>query len=436
MKKSKRILLIGGNFSPEPTGIGKYNGEMINWLAANGYTCTVVTTYPYYPHWKIQSDYQKASSWYAKESIRTEGSKTVTVLRCPHYVPQNPTGLRRILSDATFFLSALFRLLPLLFIRKYDIVMTVVPAFHIGLLGLLYKKVKGATFLYHIQDLQIEAAQQLNMIKSKTVLNLLYRTERLILDGADLVSTISEGMLKKVQRKTKRPICLFPNWVDTNQFYPIAEKEQLKNEYGFATSDQVVLYSGAIGEKQGLEAIIHAAKALQHHQDLKFVICGSGPYKQKLADITQELGLSNVTFLPLQPFESLNRFLNMGDVHLVLQKADAADLVMPSKLTTILAIGGMVIATAKKGTSLSDVVTGHDMGLVIEPGDQALLNASILQALGEDNEVRKENARRYAQNFIAIDGIFSHFLSEVDKSVLKRRTTPASAIRQVEETVS
>ncbi|RYZ24697.1 MAG: colanic acid biosynthesis glycosyltransferase WcaI, partial [Chitinophagaceae bacterium] len=96
MKECKRILLIGGNFSPEPTGIGKYNGEMINWLAANGYDCTVITTYPYYPHWKIQSDYKKASSWYTKESIQTAGRKTVTVFRCPHYVPNNPTGLRRI----------------------------------------------------------------------------------------------------------------------------------------------------------------------------------------------------------------------------------------------------------------------------------------------------------------------------------------------------
>lgn len=433
--ENKRILLIGGNFSPEPTGIGKYNGEMINWLAANGYDCTVITTFPYYPHWKIQNDYKKDSSWYKKENIRTEGKGSVTVFRCPHYVPENPSGLRRILSDATFFLSAFFRLLPLLFTRKYAIVMTVVPAFHIGLLGLLYKKIKGATFLYHIQDLQIEAAEQLNMIESKTVLNLLYRTERLILNGADLVSTISEGMLKKVQRKTRRTVGLFPNWVDTNQFYPIAEKELLKKEYGFAADDKVVLYSGAIGEKQGLEAIIHAAKALQHHHDLKFVICGSGPYKQKLEDLTGELNLSNVRFLPLQPFEKLNRFLNMADVHLVLQKADAADLVMPSKLTTILAIGGMVIATAKEGTSLSDVVTGHNMGLVIEPGEQALLNASILQALGEDNEVRKENARTYAQNFIAIDGIFSHYLSEVDKTVSKQKTIPATTMRPVEETV-
>lgn len=433
--KNKNILLLGGNFSPEPTGIGKYNGEMINWLAENGYACTVITTYPYYPHWKVQHDYRKDSFFYKTEKIQADGKNTITVLRCPHYVPQNPTGMRRILSDVTFFLTAFIRLLPLLFSRKYDLVMTVVPAFHIGLLGLFYKKIKGATFLYHIQDLQIEAAQQLGMIRSKQVLQLLYATEKIILNGADIVSTISEGMQKKVQRKTKKPVSLFPNWVDTTLFYPLGEKASLKKEFGFLPQDKIVLYSGAIGEKQGLENILHAAKDLQQQPDLKFVICGSGPYKQKLENLAQEIGVNNVYFLPLQPFEKLNRFLNMADVHLVLQKADAADLVMPSKLTTILAIGGLAIVTAKQGTSLHDVVTAHDMGLVIEPEDQKRLNASILQAVYENNENRKVAARTYAQKFIAIDGIFSHFLANVNQNVFKQGKNRLSQTPVVEETV-
>jgi colanic acid biosynthesis glycosyl transferase WcaI len=40
----KRILIIGINFSPEPTGIGKYTGEMALWLSENGYSCDVITS--------------------------------------------------------------------------------------------------------------------------------------------------------------------------------------------------------------------------------------------------------------------------------------------------------------------------------------------------------------------------------------------------------
>src|SRR6516164_6203970 len=97
--KKERVLLLGGNYSPESTGIGKYNGEMIDWLSTSNYECCVVTTYPYYPHWKVQEPYTKKSSWYKKEIKNTPGASTITVYRCPHYVPAVPTGLKRVLSD-------------------------------------------------------------------------------------------------------------------------------------------------------------------------------------------------------------------------------------------------------------------------------------------------------------------------------------------------
>jgi colanic acid biosynthesis glycosyl transferase WcaI len=36
-----KILLISTNYSPEPTGIGKYTGEMTEWLAKQGHDVCV-----------------------------------------------------------------------------------------------------------------------------------------------------------------------------------------------------------------------------------------------------------------------------------------------------------------------------------------------------------------------------------------------------------
>ncbi|RZK98562.1 MAG: colanic acid biosynthesis glycosyltransferase WcaI, partial [Pedobacter sp.] len=63
----QRVLLLGGNFFPEPTGIGKYNGEMMTWLADQGYDCAVISTYPYYPHWRLQHPYERKGAWYSTE---------------------------------------------------------------------------------------------------------------------------------------------------------------------------------------------------------------------------------------------------------------------------------------------------------------------------------------------------------------------------------
>jgi colanic acid biosynthesis glycosyl transferase WcaI len=408
---SKRVLLIGGNFSPELTGIGKYNGEMIDMLANLGYDCTVVTSFPYYPHWSVQEPYTKTCGWFKKEMKIASGAghHPIKIFRCPHYIPEKPTGLKRIISDFTFCFSAFLKIFQLLFSTKIDYVLVVAPPFQLGLLGVLYKKIKGAKFFYHIQDLQIDAARDFNLIKSQFVIDTLFKIEKYILKKADIVSSISEGMIKKIECKHQREIVFFPNWVDTSLLSPLPDREKLKRKFGFDESDKIVLYSGAIGEKQGLEAILDAAKVFQGRPGLKFVICGSGPYKEKLQEQKELQKLDNIVFLSLQPFELLNAFLNMADIHLVLQKSNAADLVMPSKLTAILSIGGVAVITASKGSSLHDVVYEHKMGILTEPENTSLLIDAIELVLHSDNQSIRQNARSYAKQFLSIDEIFRKF---------------------------
>ena len=413
---SKRVLLIGGNFFPELTGIGKYNGEMMDKLASLGYQCSIVTTFPYYPHWQIQPPYTRSSRWFKKELspvTALNGKGAIQIFRCPHYVPQKPTGLKRMVSDFTFTFTAFIKILQLLFAKKYDVVLVVAPPFHLGLLGILYKKIRGAKLIYHIQDLQIDAARDFQLIKSQFIINSLLKVEKFILKNVDVVSSISQGMIKKIESKFAGKVIFFPNWVDTEMFFPLDDKAQLKREFNFNPSDKVILYSGAIGEKQGLDAILKSAKTLKQKPNLKFVICGSGPYKVQLQQLKEREQLDNVIFLPLQPFDKLNAFLNMADLHLVLQKANAADLVMPSKLTAILAVGGVAIITAGPGSSLFDVVSLHHMGILIKADNNEALSGSIEKALQNSNLEINNNARAYAQQYLSIDEIFRKFSLEL-----------------------
>lgn len=413
---AKKVLLIGGNFFPEPTGIGKYNGEMTDWLSENGYSCTVITTYPYYPFWRVQDPYKKSCLWFKKEVRKvSDSSLPIHIIRVPHYVPKNPSGIKRIISDFSFFFTSYLIILNFLFKNKHDYVMSVAPPFQIGLLAILYKKIKGAKFVYHIQDLQIDAARDLNMIKSVFVLRILFSIEKFILKNADTISTISTGMAKKVAFKCNKEIKLFPNWVDTNRFFPINEKRNLKTQFGFNSNDIIVLYSGAIGEKQGLEAILYSAKNLQYLKELKFVICGSGPYKEKLETLKQQLQLKNVIFYPLQPLNKFNEFINIADIHLVLQKANASDLVMPSKLSTILSVGGLAIVSANPGTSLHDIISKWNMGILIEPEKQECLDMAIKNTITNYDSRIGNNAKCYAEKNLSIDQILTRYTKEVFK---------------------
>ena len=275
--------MLGINFSPELTGIGKYSGEMASWFSENNYHCTVVTSFPYYPYWNIQAPYK--GRFYKKE-VQKDGN--LEVYRCPLYVPKNPTGLKRILHDASFFLTSFFMILYLLFKPKNDYIFCMAPPFHLGFLALLYRFFKGGKVVYHIHDMQIEAARDLKILKAESAFKVLFALEKFIINHSDFVSTISAGMLTKVAKKTDQEIILFPNWVDTHAFHPLKDRENLKKQWGFEATDKVVLYSGSIGEKQGLESLISIAKSLQKQPFIKFVICGNGPYKERLIHLAKE----------------------------------------------------------------------------------------------------------------------------------------------------
>lgn len=407
-------MLIGGNYYPELTGIGRYNGEMMDWLSQNGYECTVVTTYPYYPQWKITPEYKRKSWWYSREK-----KGNIVVHRCPHYVPHQPKGLKRMMLDLSFTVSGFFKILQIAFGPKRGLVMVVSPPFVPGFLGVLYKKLRGARLVSHIQDLQIEAARDLQMVRSQKMIRLLFAMEGFILKRADHISSISNGMVRKVREKTKRNTLFFPNWSDTSKFYLLPVKG-LKQQFGLAETDKVVLYSGAIGEKQGLDIILKVAQMLDGLADLKFIICGTGPYKANLEQMAAQMKVKNILFMPLQPTEVLNEFLNMADIHLVIQKADASDLVMPSKLTNILAVGGLAIITANPGNSLYDEVSSHRIGLLSEAENPEALAKSIKIGLMEDCSDYKERAREYAENYLSIDKVMKRFTEEIGLSKEER----------------
>jgi colanic acid biosynthesis glycosyl transferase WcaI len=411
--KKERILLLSGNYYPEPTGIGKYNGEMMDWLSGENYECRVITTYPYYPYWDVQVPYKAKSFWYRKETLETKSKNSIIIYRCPHYVPRIPTGINRILSDFSYFLSAFFQIVRILFRKKFDYLIIVAPPFQLGILGLLYKKIKGAKLIYHIQDMQIDAAVELGMIKSKSLIKLFFSIERFILCRADFVSSISEGMIRKIRKKFKRPIILFPNWTDTKTFYPIYNKNLIDPIFNFLTTDKIILYSGSIGEKQGLQAILQAAHELKDLIYIKFIICGSGPYKERLVKKAKEMSLINLKFLPLQPVEIFNQLLNRADVHLILQKTNTNDLFMPSKLSTIFSVGGLAVVTATENTSLHSIILNNNIGILVEPENQKALTDTIKTAICQPYDEIKNNARNFACNNLSLSKVVSTYFSEI-----------------------
>ena len=173
----------------------------------------------------------------------------------------------------------------------------------------------------------------------------------------------------------------------------------------------MVLYAGNIGEKQGLDLVLEAADRLRTRAEIKFAMVGTGAARARLEQVAKRRGLENLRFLPVQPLERLPLMLAAGDIHLIVQRREAADLVMPSKLTNILAAGRPGVATAEPGTALHDVLNEYDCGITTTPGDAEALTEAIVTLAGDERTRERlgQNARGYAEAHLDKDTILSGF---------------------------
>lgn len=398
-----KMLIYGLNFSPELTGSGKYTGEMAAWFAENKVNVEVIAAVPHYPEWKLNGKF--------KNKWLIERKDNLIIKRCPIFIPKNITGFNRILHELSFHISSLWHWLPCFF-KRYDVIISVAPPMLIGIYPTFYNFFwRKCLHVYHIQDLQVDVARELELINSKILLSILYRAEKVILKNANIISSISEGMREKIFSKAidKQKYFMLPNWVETNFIKPQEPNFSKLKHYGFTNNNFIVLYCGSIGEKQGLEILIDAAKHLEGFQNIKFLICGNGVQKDALISYAESKELNNIIFENTLPYNELPNLLSIAHIHLVIQKAATSDLLMPSKLTTILSAGGVSIITANQDTTLYNIIHKHNLGICIEPGSALALSETILFMYNNYSimENKKLNARNYALSFLDKENILN-----------------------------
>ncbi|WP_337190387.1 WcaI family glycosyltransferase [Altericroceibacterium endophyticum] len=361
-----KVAIFSLNYAPEMTGVGYYSGGLAEDLHKSGHDVTVFSSYPFYPQWKLWPG-RKVWRW------STEKLNGVNVQRCPTYVPPRPTGFTRLIHYISFAFSCLIPSMLHSFRDKPDLVISVAPSIFSALPALVLARISGAKSILHVQDFEVEAGFATGQMKGQGWLSRLALSfERWIIGACDMTTSISPTMCRKlVEKGAKGVVYEFRNWAEVRSIRP--QSSSTYRERWNVNAPNVALYSGSIARKQGIEIIVQTANLLKHRKDLIFVICGVGPSRADLEASAKDL--SNIQFHDLQPMEELNELLNLATIHLLPQKADAADLVLPSKLANMLASGRPIIAGVTQDRSLADEVKGA--GLIYEPENPAAMAEAI-----------------------------------------------------------
>lgn len=387
-----KILVYSISSPPEKTGIGKYNAEMIEYFNERQHDTTLLTTLPYYPEWKLLDGYQ--NKIYTEEYFGK-----CNIIRVWSYLSSNLTTSTRILKELTFYLLSLSVL-----IRKKlngyqpDIVIYIAPPFFLPFIT--RSLFSTSKHVYHIQDLEIDAAIELGLLP-RLLQKALIKFERKILDKMDIITTISHAMIGAIKKKGNyNNVYLFPNWADSLNVFP-KPSTWLHEDLGLDTNKKLIVYSGNIGEKQGLERILFVAKGLEKINELHFVIIGEGSFKDKLLSINNNLDLSNVSFRGLVEKSQLNQMLNSSFIQLVLQKKGKSNSFFPSKLSNILAAGIPSVVTAEEGSGLHSIININKCGITAGETEENITDSILLLYKNTTiyNEI-KSNSIKYANKFM------------------------------------
>ncbi len=402
-----RIVVWGINYTPEVTGIAPYNTGLCRFLASRGHEVHMVTTFSYYPQWqKLPAD--------RGHLYRTDpDGPGVHVHRCWHYVPARPSTLRRIAHEFTFGLTSLWRILTL---PRGDVYVVVSPPLILGPLAWFATRLKRSRTVFHVQDLQPDAALGLGMVKPGLFTRLLFALEAFGYRHAAVVSGISQGMLDAFTRKgvpeAKR--WYFPNWVPDKEAEARSDGRaggrtpssgDFRRAHGIAPDAFLAVYSGNVGNKQGLGVLLDAALLLARDpsasgRTIELVIAGDGAAKAALATRHAELNLRNVRLLPLLSDADYRALLDAADLALITQEKGTGQFFFPSKMLTVLGAGLPVLAVADADSELALAIKQGDCGFLVPPAEPETL-ARALRTIAATPPAEIDALRARGADFVA-----------------------------------
>jgi len=403
------ITLIGVNFYPEDSSTGLYSTQMAEYLAKS-HNVEIITGFPYYPEWEIREKYKD------KKRFLEEKKDNIKIYRYKQYVPKNPTFKNRILHLLDFTFGSIRNLFK---VKKCDLVICVVPFTTSIFLGLILAKLRGAKVWVHIQDFEFDAAVESGLAgKSSTikdrVFKMLFWIEKKLLDKADIVSTISYAMIQKLESKTSTKSYFFPNWVDENFIDPVkATKHELMKSDKFK-----ILYSGNIGAKQDWDFFLKVARHFKGNEEVEFIIVGAGAKKEWLIENTREF--NNIKhYMPVE-YNTLSNLLCSANLHILFQKNDVVDTVMPSKLLGMMASALPSVVTGSLDSEVAKVFTkskggyffdANNLKEVVEAIEELLINSDLSKQMGK-------NAREYIVENFSASSVLKNFQNRVNKIII------------------
>jgi glycosyltransferase involved in cell wall biosynthesis len=373
----RRILIAGINYAPERSGIAPYTTDVAEFFASKGDQVVVLTGMPSYPAWKVFDGYGGR----LRHRRQEEG---VDVRRFRHFVPARQSAARRASYELSYLGHALTHG-PLR--RAPDVVIGVVPSLSGGFLAKIEAARYRCPYGLIIQDLMGPAAAESGIPGGSTVSGTTRAIEGWVVRGATGVAVIAESFRGYLERLGVAPerIMHLPNW---SHLKPVSRsRDETRTVMGWPANAQIVLHTGNMGLKQGLDNVLEAARlATTELPAARFVFIGDG--SQRVALQTRAAGMDNVEFRDLVDEDLYADVLAAADVLVVNERGGLVEMSLPSKLTSYFAVGRPVLAAVPPTSATILEVERAKAGLVVPAEDPPSFVTALRRLLNDQDLAR------------------------------------------------
>lgn len=399
-----RVLFINRSYWPDAEATGQLLTELCEDLTGT-FDVTVIAGQP-----NVNPSHA---------SFRSHGCEIrheVRIERVRHSRLRKAGLLRRAVNYFSFLVMAVVRGLR---VARTDVIVVETDPPLLCLLGRFLQRFHGAKLVVYLQDIHPDIGIAIGKFRNGWLMRTLRWMLLRVYRSADRVVVLSSDMQERMIEagvRAERVVCI-PNWIDTAKVRPCKQDNPFRKKHA-RNGEFVAMYSGNHGLCQRLEDVVAAASYLRDREDILFLLVGDGALKPQLRRQADELGLSNVRFLPYQSHAELAQSLSAADVHLVPLDPRVASCLMPSKFYGVLASGTPLVAIAPEDCELAELTLEHDVGVIAPPGEPEAL-ADIVRDLSDqawDLVDMGLRARRLAESTYdrkRITARFCELLSEV-----------------------
>jgi colanic acid biosynthesis glycosyl transferase WcaI len=393
-----RFGLLTQWYDPEP-GPAALPGVLARGLVERGHEVRVLTGFPNYPTGVIAPSY-------TMHRAADEVLDGVKIRRVALYASHDASPVRRFTNYASFGASAIasglgsLRGLDALWVNYSPI--TVAWPMWAARYGLRIPQVA------HILDLWPDTvlaggfsrggrAYRLAESSLNAWCNAMYR-------ASDSVAFISPGVGPVLQQRgvPARKLHHVPMWADETIFHP--SDDDLRAELGIAADAIVLLYAGALGEAQGLTALIDACAQITDRRFL-CLIAGSGIAEDNLRAHAEKVRATNVRFLGRFRQKEMTKLMATGDFNFVGLRSHALSrITMPSKVQAGFAAGRALLVSGDG--DVAAVIRDSGAGFTAKPGDTSMIAAAIRAScdLGRDGlRDLGARARKYYEGTFSVE---------------------------------